>query len=33
MYPGNGHALDSDVETEVAGFASGLRWLGRFTVF
>ncbi|KAK4699149.1 acylaminoacyl-peptidase, partial [Phenoliferia sp. Uapishka_3] len=32
-FPGNGHALDSTVETEVVGFALGLRFLERHTVF
>ena len=32
-FPGNGHALDSTVETEIVNFAAGIRWLERFTQF
>lgn len=33
VFKGNGHALDSDVETELVGFEMGLRWLARYTDF
>lgn len=33
QFEGNGHALDSTVESEIVGFESGLRWLERFTIF
>lgn len=32
-FPGNGHALDSTVETEMVNFAAGLRFIARFTEF
>lgn len=30
-FPKNGHALDSNVETELVSFEAGLRWLFKFT--